>query len=315
MLQELPIYRQSNHPMARNRQKPVWQQVFVALNVLGCEGNGASNFRIGRLFGDIGHGTSTVTKYKQRFIEALGSIRSEWIYWPDAEERQQISARFGAEYGLPDCVFIVDGTYIVFDQRPHINGETFFTRKANYALNVPIFCDDKQRIRFTKIGWPGSVGDSDVLKNTKIYKHPENYLDQGQYGIADAGYALDYWLCVPFKKPASLEPLNKVFNDLFSIGRSKVERCIGGAKCRTRSLRDIRTQIRSKKDFCLVFKHIYACFVLHNIMIEYRDDNFREDEDEQEEDDDGVIHAESATGLELRERVRLNLLQKWYNSN
>lgn len=50
-------------------------------------------------------------------------------------------------------------------------------------------------------------------------------------------------------------------------------------------------------------------------MIEYRDDNFREDEDEQEEDDDGVIHAESATGLELRERVRLNLLQKWFKSN
>lgn len=54
MLQELPIYRQSNHPMARNRQKPFWQQVFLALSVLGCEGNGASNFRIGRLFGDIG---------------------------------------------------------------------------------------------------------------------------------------------------------------------------------------------------------------------------------------------------------------------
>ena len=312
MLEQLPIYRQSNHPMARNKQKPVWQQVFVGLSVLGCEGNGASNFRIGRIFGDLGHGT--VTKYKQTFIDALGYIRKEWIYWPDFEERQEISKRFGDGYGLYDCVFIVDGTYIVFDQKPAINGETFFTRKNNYAMNVPIFCDDLNRIRYLKLGWPGSVGDNDVLENTSICKEPEEYLSPRQYGIADAGYALKWWLCTPYKKPASQIPANKIFNDLFSIGRSKVERCIGGAKGRTRSLRGIRTQIRCKKDFCLVFKHIYACFVLHNIMIEYKDDDFHEAEAEEDDDDDDVVHDESTTGLELRGRVQLNLIQRWYNN-
>lgn len=307
-----PIYQRSNRPRARNRGHPVWLQAFVALNVLGCEGNGASNFRIGRIF-NVGHGT--VTKYTQKFIKAINSMEKDYVYWPDANERREISQRFSDRYGLPDCTFIVDGTYMVFEQRPAIDGETYFTRKSNYATNVMIICDDQKRIRSFLIGWPGSVGDSEIWKSSNIYNSPEEHLslELGEYGIADAGYALHPFLCVPYKQPTASIAENKVFNDLFSVARTQVERCIGSIKCRFRSLRGIRTPIRVKKDIRLVYRHIKACLILHNIMLELKDDDFTEDTREDDIlDDEDIIHEESMTGTALRDKVKLNLLTKWH---
>ena len=117
-------------------------------------------------------------------------------------------------------------------------------------------------------------------------------------------------------KAAAFIPLNKIYNDLFSIPRTIVERCIGSLKSRFRSLRGIQTQIREEKDFKLVRDNIKACLILHNIMIEYKDDDFKEDEDPNDIlDDEDIIHTDSRTGTELREKVQFNLLTKWHHFN
>ena len=159
------------------------------------------------------------------------------------------------------------------------------------------------------INWPGSCGDSDVFKSSKLFKTPEEFLDLllGEYGIADAGYALEYFLCTPYKQPAASIPVNKIFNDLFSIPRTIVERCIGSLKSRFRSLRGIRTPIREEKDFKIVIDHIIACLTLHNILVHYKDDDFKEDEDPNDIlDDQDIIHLETRTGTGLREKVQYN---------
>ena len=79
---------ESNH-----KQKPVWIQLMITLNRLGCEGNGSS---IGRcaMFSGIGYGS--VLKYQERVFIAIKDLQKQYITWPNAEQRKQISEWFNS---------------------------------------------------------------------------------------------------------------------------------------------------------------------------------------------------------------------------
>ena len=162
------------HPIFQNNsntpQEKVWIQLFVALNRLGCDGNGASLGRVARLSG-IGHGT--VHLYTSRVITALMSFKDELVRWPNAQQRRKIARRFATKHGLFDSVGIVDGTPIVFAQRPHIDGEVYYDRKRRYSIKLQLICDDRRRIIFYQVGWPGSVFDMTVLGESVLARNPE----------------------------------------------------------------------------------------------------------------------------------------------
>ncbi len=80
--------------------------------------------------------------------------------WPNASQRAEIASRMEEEYGIPDCIGIVDGTDLIFSERPSIDGEVYFNRKHKYCLNAQLICDDLRRITYYNIGWPGSCHDA-----------------------------------------------------------------------------------------------------------------------------------------------------------
>eukprot|EP01035_Chromulina_nebulosa_P002733 gene2733-3722_t len=118
-IEDHPVF----HNQSLNVQELVWVQLAVALNRLGCYGNGASIGRVAR-FSGISNGS--VWNYTKRVIEAILTLTPDYVYWPDADKRRAIAARFYAKHGLSNCVGIVDGTPVVFMQRPGVDGETFF---------------------------------------------------------------------------------------------------------------------------------------------------------------------------------------------
>jgi hypothetical protein len=113
---EHPVFGKQDQ---RHKQAPVWSQLFVVLQRLGCDGNGASVGRCGTIFG---FSAGSVCKFTERVYKAIMSLHDEAIYWPNAEERKEIAARFGAKYGLPGCVDIADGTGITLAQSPSWKG-------------------------------------------------------------------------------------------------------------------------------------------------------------------------------------------------
>ena len=133
------VLKITDHPVfqnnSRNTQREVWIQALVALEKLGCEGNGAS---VGRIARSAGIGNGTVTLYTSRFVTAILDLRKEFIKWPGRRERQRIAARFQNQYHLPNAVGIVDGTHIHFSQKPAVDGEVYWTRKSRYSLNAQI---------------------------------------------------------------------------------------------------------------------------------------------------------------------------------
>jgi hypothetical protein len=146
-----------------NQQRPIWQQLAVTLNRFGCDGNGASVVSVARL---AGLGRGTIHLFTKRVMKVILDVKDQFLYWPNAEERQAISTRFATRFGLPGAVGIIDGTYINMYHRPGWEGSAYFNRKSRYAMNVQLVCDDRKMIRNAMIGWPGSCYDNTIWQRS-----------------------------------------------------------------------------------------------------------------------------------------------------
>jgi hypothetical protein len=236
------------------------------------------------------------------------------ICWPTAEERITTSQRFGAIHGMPGVVGVVDGTPVVLSQRPHVDGEVFWTRKGHYAINLQLVCDDRRKILFFQSGWPGSVYDATVFGQSDVCLNPEQYFNPGEFLIADSGYGGMWYLCTPYRQPAASIPHNKVFNELFSSGRIVIEHVNGIVKGRWCSLRGIRIQVKKIEDFKSINNWICVCLVLHNILVRFND-SWEEEAEAEEEQEALPLHAsETVNANDLRIHVQHHLLNWYYNN-
>ena len=80
----------------------------------------------------------------------------------------------------------------MFSQKPAIDGEVYFNRKSQYAMNLQLVCDDLKRIRFYMIGYPGSMFDSTVFDKSKLLRKPDDYFSDGEFLLADAHWEEEY---------------------------------------------------------------------------------------------------------------------------
>jgi hypothetical protein len=306
VVQTHPVFCNS----ARNYQEEPAFQLLVVLSRLGCYGNGASLGRNARM---AGVSSGTVCKYTDRVFTAILCLHDQFIRWPDQNERLEISRRFAVEYGLPGAVGIVDGTHICFEQKPHIDGEVYFSRKSRYSINLQLICDDKKRITFYQTGWPGSVGDSTIFDESHLCKQPELYFSNDEFLLADAGYGAKAFICTPYKHPMAIIPHNQLFNTLFSSARVHIEHLNGLLKGRFCSLKGLRTQVKKVKDYDKINKWIVVCLILYNMMIDFRDEEFPIEPPVIDDDEDERTNIDAANGNQLRIIVQHRLLTWYYN--
>jgi hypothetical protein len=246
----------------------------------------------------------------------LLALKDSEISWPDANERAAISRRYARNHGMPGVVGVVDGTPVVLCQRPHVDGEVFWTRKGHYAINLQLVCDDRRKIIFYQSGWPGSVYDATVFGQSDLSLHAPQYFSPGEFLIADAGYGGTWFICTPYRQPAASIPHNKVFNELFSSGRIVIEHVNGILKGRFSSLKGIRIQVKTATDFQRINEWITVCLILHNILLRFNDSWEEEDEEDAEDEE---VHlpaagAEPTPSQQLRQQVQTRLLE-WYYAN
>lgn len=172
------------------------------------------------------------------------------------------------EYGLIGCVGIIDGTHIILQTRPGFQGELYWTRKQQYAINLQMVCDHRRRIIYYQTGYPGSVHDSTCYKETDLFRHPNRYLSGGQYIIGDSAYPLSRKLLTLYKAAAANIAENTAFNGQFSRARVIVEHTVGVLKARFGSLQGLRLRLRDDNDLPAVHKWIACAVQLHNFLID-----------------------------------------------
>jgi hypothetical protein len=256
---------------------PVVHQLMVFLKYVGTEGSGASNANQRHTF-SIGYGTAE--KYRRRVTRAILSLRDKYYYWPDEDERKQISLAIHEEYKFPHCVGIADGTLfpLAFEPR-RTDAPDYSGRKYGYSLSTLIICDHKRRIRHYLAGFPGSAHDNRVWRNTELKTNPREYFSETQYVVGDSAFENDWMMVSAYKKAANctLEADHEFFNTRLAKVRIISEHCIGILKGRFPWLRSIRLFINEDQaSIRRILQLLDATVILHNMLIEFGEEENEE---------------------------------------
>ena len=279
-----------------SRQRSVYFQLFVCLTNLTGDGDGGCIDRIAELF-DIGHGTITV--YTERCIAAINEHVDTFVQWPNAQQRAELSAIADMRYGFPGFIASCDGTLIGLRRAPAFDmfPETYcHPRHKHYGYNVLFWVDHHGTIiRFT-CNWPASAADQTIFNASSFALNPWAFLKQHEeYIFVDLGFKKETFAVPPYKGKEGKLKHNAQFNVAQRRGRVKVEHANGIIKARFGSLNNIPIDVRSDKDHERCAQWLTACVVLHNVLIQLRDEYDVALPAEEEEDEDG--------GHEIQENV------------
>ncbi|KAF7289251.1 DDE Tnp4 domain-containing protein [Mycena indigotica] len=253
------------HNGGPNKQKPVEEQLAIALYQFGHHSNAASLTSVANW---AGYGKGTISKCTTRVIKAIlaEDLLRRYVRMPTEVEKEEakrwVARKAGCE-GWRDGWCMVDGTLVPFYARPHYFGESYFDRKQNYSLNVQVVNLPNLRIVDIGFGHVGSTHDTTAFGTTKIYQQRQFILKPGEWIWGDAAYPICDWVVCPFKKPERDEPDNTLFNNHVSFVRVRSEHCIGFLKGCMQSLKGLRILVRSKPDHTYATQWIACCVAVH----------------------------------------------------
>lgn len=259
------------HTSPKTAQLPIDMQLKIVLYLLGSSGDGLSIRKVATLFG-VGDG-GTIQKVTKRVFKAILNLKDKFLSWPNAEERQQIL--FATKDEMPGCVGYIDGSEIKLSEAPGKDHELFFSRKRQYAVKVQAVCDYKLRIRQLTIGYPGSVHDAKIFLNSPLAKHPERFLSPPQWIAGDSAYPLKSFLLTPFRGNSieHSKAERDLYNKHFSKYRVRIENCFGILKEKFNSLKELKFRMNSNENKIKCNNWIMVCCILHNILIQFNDEN------------------------------------------
>lgn len=134
LIEDHPVFTTTSH----RPQTPVEIQLAVTLYRMGRFGNGASIKDIARTAG-VSEGA--VERFTERCFEAIHLHHDKFIRpLADAEKEREkawMEKNIGC-VGWREGWVMYDGTIVVLFQKPGLNGDAYYTRKANYGLNVQV---------------------------------------------------------------------------------------------------------------------------------------------------------------------------------
>lgn len=153
----------------------------------------------------------------------------------------------------------VDGSHIPIRTPFGEDVGPYICRKGFPSIILQGLVDSDLRFLNTNIGWPGSVHDARVLRNSPVF--PLCNHDHGALGdyiiLADSAYPNLPHLIPPFRDSADITPEKLRFNKLHNACRSTVERAFGRFQA-------LKYGIMASPDFAPVL--IQACCILHNLL-------------------------------------------------
>lgn len=191
----------------RKPQRPVKWQLAAFLLRYGHRGSDVLDVSI-----RIGIGVGSVHNYCRRVTRVLREIRGYYVRWPDNDRKDEISQSIYESSLLEKCLGAVDGCHIRLAEEPAEDGEQFRARKKCFAVElVPLLVfacvnlTEKEKtavqatvdkdLNFTTYehGWPASVTDVRIFKNSHLWMNRMDYFNDGEYILADKGTHLDSW--------------------------------------------------------------------------------------------------------------------------
>eukprot|EP00794_Sanderia_malayensis_P015586 gene15586-17159_t len=220
---------------------------------------------------------SVVHRFMEKdFVGGLVHPRNQFIVWPETEEQcEQTIKKFETLSPLPNVFDAIDGTHVHI-LAPEDSTVDFFDRKQRCSIGIQGVCDGTLKFISVSAGFPGSMHDSRILRNTRLYQDAmdgkilqaplfklSRSISLKPYLVGDAAYPINDWLIKPFAHSQNMPNAERLFNLSLSQARVSIERAFGIFKGRWRLLLG---------KVCLepsyVADTVMACCVLHNICQE-----------------------------------------------
>ena len=148
-------------------------------------------------------------------------------------------------------------------------------------MNLQAVCSHDLKFIDCYAGWPGSVHDARILRNSPLFMDattdPNLLFPGDRHILGDSTYPLADWLLTTYRDNGHLTQAERNYNFVHSRTRMVIERAFGLLKARFRRLHFLGMD--SLDDIAKVI--IVAC-TLHNVCLMRGDDFFEEYNDEEE---------------------------------
>ncbi|XP_071054257.1 uncharacterized protein [Onthophagus taurus] len=139
---------------------------------------------------------SSVHRILRRVVFTISNLAPSIITWPTNEEKIE-SERYFCQNGFPMVIGAIDGIHIKID-KPLEDSDCYKNKKGYYSIQMQAVCNHNRKIIDLFVGYPGSVNDSRVFRNSSLFNKLEEKC--GNYFIlADRGYPLKPNVLTPFK--------------------------------------------------------------------------------------------------------------------
>ncbi|XP_066589563.1 uncharacterized protein [Prorops nasuta] len=211
----------------------------------------------------FGIARSTAWKCLKRVVEAIYSIRNQFIKWPTEQEAQKTWENIYRRHKFPKVLGAIDGTHI-YIAKPKEDSVDYINRKQRYSIQLQVICKDDLSFIHAFAGMPGSVHDMRVFKYSGVQQLCTNhFFPQNSHLLGDAAYTNQNNVLVPFINNGHLTTEQVAYNTHLSSARLMVERSIGLLKRRWRYLIEKLPMTRTD----LIPYYIITCCVLHNFCL------------------------------------------------
>lgn len=152
---------------------------------------------------DTASGEGSSYNYNKRIIFALSRLQSRFLRQPVTEEEKD---KVAEGFEIEGCMGAIDGTILHLKWRPGKGAIDYYTRKKCYGVS---FVEERaRRIKLTflgaqltlqtiadsygtftsfEAGHPGTTTDVTVLDQSYAWAHRREYLEPGEYWLADKG--------------------------------------------------------------------------------------------------------------------------------
>ncbi|KAK1271255.1 hypothetical protein QJS04_geneDACA023683 [Acorus gramineus] len=274
LVKEDMVAKPSNFTTTGGKVLSVNDQVAVALRRLI---SGKSFVSLGVSFG---MNKSTVSQITWRFVEAMEERGLHHLRWPSTEtEMQNIKSKFEKIRGLPNCCGVIDTTHIMMCMPSDPANDIYLDQEKKHSMVLQAIVDPDMRFRDIVTGWPGSMCEPLVLKNSGFSKLCERghrlngaSIDLSEaskvreYIVGDAGYPLLPWLITPYQGKG-ISVVESEFNKRHFATRMVAQRALV-------KLKDMWRIVQGemwRPDKHRLPRIILVCCLLHNILIDMED--------------------------------------------
>ena len=240
-------------PTGNKPQAPVELQLAIFLQKIG------SKDEIFGICSRYGISEGTVYLYCKRVMIAILSLKHELIIWPTGELRKMVHLGFNKIGGFNNVIGAIDGTHIILGNAPLKQPEIYWNRKKKHSIQCQAIVDYHGIFTDYEIGWPGSVHDAKVYRNSFFYRNVSTFIEGWDYLLGDSAYPLSSFLIKPFINPEN--NLQTQFNITHSLHRVVVENAFGRFKNRFSSLKELNV-----KKISTAVQLTECCIILHNFL-------------------------------------------------